>query len=394
MLFRIKNMRYNFDEIVPRTGTNSYKWDSAVDTDVLPMWVADMDFRTAPVIIETLRQRVEHGIFGYTRVPDAYYEAVTGWFERRHGWQIRKEWMICTSGVVPAISAVIKALTEPGDKVLVQTPVYNCFFSSIRNNGCEIIRTPLSYAHDTFTIDYEDLEKKAADPKVKVMLLCNPHNPVGRVFTGKELEELFAFAARHDIVVVADEIHSDLILEGEHIPAITLNEAARQRVILHHSASKTYNIPGLPVAFAIIPNEKLRHKYEEVAATMHAPFDTLSFVALEAAFTKGEEWRQELLEYLRENKKWLDERISRIPGLSICHSEGTYLGWIDARETGLSDPAGFFMKEAGVKFNDGESFSAPGFIRVNFACPRAYLEEAFDKVEKALDNWKKQEKVY
>ena len=387
-------MRYNFDEIVPRTGTNSYKWDSAVDTDVLPMWVADMDFRTAPVIIETLRQRVEHGIFGYTRVPDAYYEAVTGWFERRHGWQIRKEWMICTSGVVPAISAVIKALTEPGDKVLVQTPVYNCFFSSIRNNGCEIIRTPLSYAHDTFTIDYEDLEKKAADPKVKVMLLCNPHNPVGRVFTGKELEELFAFAARHDIVVVADEIHSDLILEGEHIPAITLNEAARQRVILHHSASKTYNIPGLPVAFAIIPNEKLRHKYEEVAATMHAPFDTLSFVALEAAFTKGEEWRQELLEYLRENKKWLDERISRIPGLSICHSEGTYLGWIDARETGLSDPAGFFMKEAGVKFNDGESFSAPGFIRVNFACPRAYLEEAFDKVEKALDNWKKQEKVY
>ena len=198
-------------------------------------------------------------------------------------------------------------------------------------------------------------------------MMCNPHNPVGRVFTGKELEELFAFAARHDIVVVADEIHSDLILEGEHIPAITLNEAARQRVILHHSASKTYNIPGLPVAFAIIPNEKLRHKYEEVAATMHAPFDTLSFVALEAAFTKGEEWRQELLEYLRENKKWLDERISRIPGLSICHSEGTYLGWIDARETGLSDPAGFFMKEAGVKFNDGESFSAPGFIRVNFA---------------------------
>ena len=225
-------------------------------------------------------------------------------------------------------------------------------------------------------------------------VLCNPHNPVGRVFTGKELEELFAFAARHDIVVVADEIHSDLILEGEHIPAITLNEAARQRVILHHSASKTYNIPGLPVAFAIIPNEKLRHKYEEVAATMHAPFDTLSFVALEAAFTKGEEWRQELLEYLRENKKWLDERISRIPGLSICHSEGTYLGWIDARETGLSDPAGFFMKEAGVKFNDRESFSAPGFIRVNFACPRAYLEEAFDKVEKALGNWKKQEKVY
>lgn len=160
----------------------------------------------------------------------------------------------------------------------------------------------------------------------------------------------------------------------------------RQRVILHHSASKTYNIPGLPLAFAVIPNEELKHKYEEVAATMHAPFDTLSFIAFEAAFTKGEEWRQELLKYLRENKKWLDERISWIPGLSICHSEGTYLGWIDARETGVSDPDGFFMKEAGVKFNDGDSFSAPGFVRVNFACPRSYLEEAFDRVEKALQS--------
>ena len=204
-------MRYNFDEIVPRTGTNSYKWDSAVDTDVLPMWVADMDFRTAPVIIETLRQRVEHGIFGYTRVPDAYYEAVTGWFERRHGWQIRKEWMICTSGVVPAISAVIKALTEPGDKVLVQTPVYNCFFSSIRNNGCEIIRTPLSYAHDTFTIDYEDLEKKAADPKVKVMLLCNPHNPAGRVWTREELSRIGKICIHNGLIVVSDEIHCELV---------------------------------------------------------------------------------------------------------------------------------------------------------------------------------------
>ena len=193
-------MRYNFDEIVPRTGTNSYKWDSAVGTDVLPMWVADMDFRTAPVIIEALRQRVEHGIFGYTRVPDAYYEAVTGWFERRHGWQIRKEWMIYTSGVVPAISAVIKVLTEPGDKVLVQTPVYNCFFSSIRNNGCEIIRNPLSYAHDTFTIDYEDLERKAADPRVKVMLLCNPHNPGGRVWTADELREIAAIC--YDVSVM------------------------------------------------------------------------------------------------------------------------------------------------------------------------------------------------
>ena len=170
-------MKYDFDEVVPRRGTNSYKWDSATDGRVLPMWVADMDFRTAPVIIEALRKRVAHGIFGYTRVPDAYYDAVTGWFERRHGWKINREWMIYTLGVVPAISAIIKALTEPGDKVLVQTPVYNCFFSSIRNNGCEMVSSPLIHEGDAFRMDYEDLDRKTADDKVKLMLLCNPHNP-------------------------------------------------------------------------------------------------------------------------------------------------------------------------------------------------------------------------
>lgn len=175
-------MKYNFDKQISRRGTDSYKWDSAESENVLPMWVADMDFRTAPAIVDALRRRVEHGIFGYTRVPDSYYEAVTGWFARRHGWTIDREWIIYTSGVVPAISAVIKALTVPGDKVLVQTPVYNCFFSSIRNNGCEMVSSPLVFASNTFTIDYEDLERKTADPKVKVMLLCNPHNPAGRVW--------------------------------------------------------------------------------------------------------------------------------------------------------------------------------------------------------------------
>ena len=178
-------MKYDFDEIIPRRHTNSYKWDGATDSDVLPLWVADMDFRTAPAITEALKQRVEHGIFGYTRVPDEYYEAVTAWFKRRHGWDIRREWMIYTSGVVPAISAIIKALTDPGDKVLVQTPVYNCFFSSIRNNGCEVASSPLVYEDRTYRMDLEDLERKASDENTKVMLLCNPHNPAGRVWTRK-----------------------------------------------------------------------------------------------------------------------------------------------------------------------------------------------------------------
>jgi len=183
-------MKYNFDEIVPRRGTNSYKWDSDGDADVLPMWVADMDFRTAPSVVEALKRRVEHGIFGYVRVPDAYYEAITGWFAGRHGWQIEKEWIIYTTGVVPALSAVIKALTTPGDKVIVQTPVYNCFFSSIRNNGCEVVANPLIYMNGTYQIDFIDLERKAADPSVKVLLLCNPHNPAGRVWTKQELTRL------------------------------------------------------------------------------------------------------------------------------------------------------------------------------------------------------------
>ena len=381
-------MKYNFDEVIDRSSNRSSKYDERVKkfgtADVIPLWVADMDFPVAEPVLEALKKRLEHPFFGYTFPGESVYQAVISYYKRRYDFDVKKEWILFNHGVNTGNNIAARAL---GGTIMVATPMYPHINQKLpQEAGKPVIRVPLKQENGLYTFDFEAMEK-AVTQDVTTFVLCNPHNPVGRVFTGKELEELFAFAARHDIVVVADEIHSDLILEGEHIPAITLNEAARQRVILHHSASKTYNIPGLPVAFAIIPNE-------EVAATMHAPFDTLSFVALEAAFTKGEEWRQELLEYLRENKKWLDERISRIPGLSICHSEGTYLGWIDARETGLSDPAGFFMKEAGVKFNDGESFSAPGFIRVNFACPRAYLEEAFDKVEKALGNWKKQEKVY
>ena len=196
-------MKYNFDEIVPRRGTNSYKWDSAGDADVLPMWVADMDFRTAPSVVEALKRRVEHGIFGYVRVPDAYYEAITRWFAGRHGWQIEKEWIIYTTGVVPALSAVIKALTTPGDKVIVQTPVYNCFFSSIRNNGCEVVANPLIYMNGTYQIDFIDLERKAADPSVKVLLLCNPHNPAGRVWTKQELTRLGEICLRNDTSVAS-----------------------------------------------------------------------------------------------------------------------------------------------------------------------------------------------
>lgn len=210
-------MKYDFDEIIVRRGTDSYKWDSADNENVLPMWVADMDFRTAPAIVNALRRRVEHGIFGYTRVPDGYYAAVTDWFARRHNWSIDRGWMIYTSGVVPAISAIIKALTVPGDKVLVQTPVYNCFFSSIRNNGCEMLPSPLVLSDNTFAIDFGDLERKAADPKVKLMLLCNPHNPAGRVWRRDELERIGEICICHGVRVVSDEIHCELVFPGHQI---------------------------------------------------------------------------------------------------------------------------------------------------------------------------------
>ena len=257
-------MKYDFDEIIPRRHTNSYKWDSAADSDVLPLWVADMDFRTAPAITEALADRVGHGIFGYTRVPDEYYEAVCAWFKRRHGWAIEKEWMIYTSGVVPAVSAVIKALTVPGDKVLVQTPVYNCFFSSIRNNGCEVASNPLVYENHTYRIDFEDLERKASDERVKVMLLCNPHNPAGRVWTREELIQIGEICLRHNVTVVSDEIHCELTYPGHaYTPFASLPETFTGHAVTCISPSKAFNIAGLQIANIVAPDEDMHRRIDK-----------------------------------------------------------------------------------------------------------------------------------
>lgn len=285
-------MKYNFDKQISRRGTDSYKWDSAESENVLPMWVADMDFRTAPAIVDALRRRVEHGIFGYTRVPDSYYEAVTGWFARRHGWTIDREWIIYTSGVVPAISAVIKALTVPGDKVLVQTPVYNCFFSSIRNNGCEMVSSPLVFASNTFTIDYEDLERKTADPKVKVMLLCNPHNPAGRVWKREELVRIGEICIRHDVTVVSDEIHCELVFpEYRYTPFASISENFRHHSVVCISPSKAFNIAGLQIANIICADANRRAKIDR-AINDNEVCDVNPFgvIATQVAYNEGEEW--------------------------------------------------------------------------------------------------------
>ena len=255
--------RYNFDEVVDRRHTNSYKWDSAGREDIIPMWVADMDFRTAPAIIDALRRRVEHGIFGYTRVPDRYYDAVTSWFSRRHGWDFSSEMIIYTSGVVPAISAVIKGLTDPGDGVIVQTPVYNCFFSSIRNNGCEIVENPLIYENETYRMDFEDLERKASDPNVKLLLLCNPHNPAGRVWRKEELLRLNDICKRHGVMVISDEIHCELVFSGYHYtPFASINEDCQNNSVVCCSPSKAFNIAGLQIANIISNNPEIRAKID------------------------------------------------------------------------------------------------------------------------------------
>lgn len=330
-------MKYNFDEIIPRRGTNSYKWDSAGDADVLPMWVADMDFRTAPPVVEALRKRVEHGIFGYVRVPDAYYAAVTNWFARRHDWQIEKEWIIYTTGVVPALSAVIKALTAPGDKVMVQTPVYNCFFSSIRNNGCGMIANPLIYRNGTYQIDFADLEQKAADPSVKVLLLCNPHNPAGRVWTKQELTRIGDICIRNNVWVVADEIHCELVFPGHtYIPFASISQEFLMHSVTCTSPSKAFNLAGLQIANIISADTDIRTKIDK-AININEVCDVNPFgvEALMAAYNDGEEWLEELKQYLFANYNYLRVYFEEyLPEFPVATLEGTYLVWADCSEIG------------------------------------------------------------
>lgn len=384
-------MKYDFDEIIPRRGTNSYKWDSAGDADILPMWVADMDFRTAPPVVEALRKRVEHGIFGYVRVPDAYYVAVTNWFARRHDWQIEKEWIIYTTGVVPALSAVIKALTAPGDKVMVQTPVYNCFFSSIRNNGCGMIANPLIYRNGTYQIDFADLEQKAADPNVKVLLLCNPHNPAGRVWTKQELTLIGDICIRNNVWVVADEIHCELVFPGHtYIPFASISQEFLMHSVTCTSPSKAFNLAGLQIANIISADTDIRTKIDK-AINVNEVCDVNPFgvEALMAAYNDSKEWLEELKQYLFANYNYLRAYFAEyLPEFPVSMLEGTYLVWVDCSVLNQSsdeivktllEKEKLWVNEGGLYGEAGE-----GFIRINIACPRQQLIEGLNRLRRAL----------
>lgn len=384
-------MDYNFDEIIPRRGTGAYKWDSAPADDVIPMWVADMDFRTAPPVIDALRRRVEHGVFGYVKVPDAYYDAVISWFSRRHGWHIERDWILYTSGVVPAVSVVVKAMCEPGDRVILQTPVYNCFFSSVRNNGCEVLENPLINDGGRYRMDYDDLERKAADPKVKLLVLCNPHNPAGRVWTAEELERMNDICMRHGVRVLSDEIHCELTYNGNrYTPFAAVSDRCLNNAIVANSPSKSFNTAGLQIANIITNDADLRARIDR-AININEVCDVNPFgvEGLIAAYNEGELWLDALCIYLWDNyKALLGFFAERLPKLRVTPLEGTYLVWVDCRCLGVtSDELTRRLADEGrVMVNSGTMYGADGegFIRINIACPRSRMMQGLERIASVL----------
>lgn len=384
--------KFDFDKPVERFGTNSYKYDNMPNRDIIPLWVADMDFETAPCISEALRKRLDHGCFGYTQVPESFYEATISWFARRHGWQIDRQWFIYTIGVVPAVSAIIKAMTEPGDKVLVQTPVYNCFFSSIRNNGCVIAESPLiANLHEDnmlhYSVDWEGFEQQCADPKTKVFLLCNPHNPAGRVWTREELSRMGEICKQNGVFVIADEIHCEFVNNIHYTPFAIASDAECAVCI---SPSKAFNIAGLQIANIIASNTVVREKIDK-AININEVCDVNPFgvIALQAAYSAdGEAWLTALNDYIYGNYSWACGFIrEHLPKWKVTVLEGTYLMWVDVSATGKSgeEYAAHLLYDCGVYVNTGTMYgkqSGKNFIRINLATQRARLEEALLKIRK------------
>lgn len=387
-------MEYDFSRPTDRRGTDSYKWDSAPEADIIPLWVADMDFETFPGITEALQRRVAHGIFGYTRVPEAYYEAVCHWFGKRHGWHINREHIIYTSGVVPAVSAVIKALTLPGDQVIVQGPVYNCFFSSIRNNGCEMVSNSLIYNKEElrYEIDFDDLERKLKHERARLMLLCNPHNPGGRVWTRDELTRVAELCHKYGVRVVSDEIHCELTLyDNEYVPFGSLPDELSRSSITCCSPSKAFNTAGLQIANIVCRDAEVRNRIDR-AININEVCDVNPFgvIALQAAYSdEGYEWLKQLRKYISANYDLLLERFAReLPKCKVMRMEGTYLAWIDCSELHISSDEieEMLMHENKVWVNAGSMYGAEGaaFIRINMACTSEVLNEGITRIVNGL----------
>lgn len=383
-------MQNLFDEITQRRGSGSVKWD-ATPQEVIPLWVADMDFPAAPPIRRAIEQRAAHGIYGYARVPDAYYEAIIHWFATRHNWHISREHILYTTGVIPAVAAALRAVTLPGEKVLIQSPVYNCFYYSIRNAGCEVQDSPLVLGSDQrYTIDFADLEAKASDPRCTAMLLCNPHNPAGRVWSPNELTRIGDICHRHGVRVLSDEIHCELIMPG-HVftPFATLSAPWVQDAVVMNSPSKNFNIAGLQVANIIVPDPVVRRHIDR-AINLHETCDLNPFGidALIAAYNESGEWLDALNLYLWQNFLALQDFVQReLPHLRLTPLEGTYLAWLDVRSLGIptAEIEASLKEVEHVWVNSGTLYGQDGFLRINLATQRTRLMEGLQRMAKGLE---------
>lgn len=380
-------MTIDFDKVVDRTNTSSLKWER-FSAEVLPMWVADMDFQSAPEIIEALHQRIDHGVFGYTEPDSELVQLVVERCRNLYQWDIEPEWIVWMPGLVSALNICVRAYAGKREGVISPVPVYYPFLMAPKLAGRELIGVEWIKQNDHWTLDLESLDQKVT-PSTKLLMLCNPQNPNGRVFTRSELEALEQLCKKHDLVVCSDEVHCDLILDrhAEHIPYASISEFARDNSVTLMSPSKTFNLAGFGCAFAIIPNNQLRHKFNRVRTGIVPSTDStlIGYTAAKAAYRHGEPWRQSLLDYLRGNHDYLLEAINKIPGLSMEPLQATYLAWIDVSELGLEDPHQFF-EQAGVGLSPGKQFGDGNYVRLNFGCSRSLLEEAVGRMANAVEN--------
>lgn len=383
-----------FDEVIDRRNSRCRKWDNVEEVfgthDILPLWIADMDFAAPPGVVDAINRAARHRIYGYHTRPQSFYQAAVDWVGRRHGWQVKLEWVINAPGVVPSIIAAILALTDPGDEVIIQPPVYPPFFSCVTKNGRQLVENPLRCADGRYEMDFDDLERKISS-KTRMLILCSPHNPVGRVWTQAELTRLNEICLQHDIMVLADEIHSDLVFKGhKHIPVAALHDDAQRNTVTCISPSKTFNIAGFYTSYVIIADQSKRKKFLRVLEALEiSQGNSFGVIAAEAAYRTGEGWLEDLLPYLEANADFMADYIAEnIPGISMSKPEGTYLGWLDCRRLTIDsrDLKEFFVRKAKVGLNDGRTFGVQGegFVRLNFGCPRSTLAEGLERIRQAV----------
>jgi len=385
-------VKYDFDTVIDRRNTDSLKWN--VEENVLPMWVADMDFRTAPEIISSLEQRLSHGIFGYTDIPGRWYNAYISWWKNRHGFEMKKEWLMFCTGVIPCISSSVRKLTSPGDKVIIQTPVYNIFFNSILNNGRTVFENKLKYENGKYEIDFNDLEKKLSDPKASLMILCNPHNPVGKIWSKDELERIGCLCKKYCVTVLSDEIHCDITDPGEeYIPFASVNETCRNISVTAIAPTKAFNIAGLQTACISVPNEELRKKVNRAINTDEvAEPNAFAVEAAVAAFENGGEWLDELRDYLFYNKVTVREFLTKyLPSIKLVDSSATYLLWLDCTQV-CSDSKLFaqdMRDKTGLYLSAGSSYGENGknFLRMNIACPNKTVREGLKRLKNYMEDY-------